>query len=95
MPTYFSFHSSIFLEYLLFSDREYSFDLMNHLTFPDSFYWCDRIKVALELARLLAFLHSHKLPYMVRNLDAMHIMIDKVGLPFFLLHTFNALSALT
>ncbi|OMP04072.1 hypothetical protein COLO4_09980 [Corchorus olitorius] len=40
------------------------------------FSWPQRIKVALEIGRLLVFLHGHKLPYMLRNLDAMHIVID-------------------
>ncbi|XVE86142.1 hypothetical protein DITRI_Ditri18aG0012500 [Diplodiscus trichospermus] len=52
-------------------------DTLHNFITKDSFCWSDRIKVALQLARLLAFLHSHELPYMVRNLDAMHIMIDE------------------
>ncbi|OMO52924.1 hypothetical protein CCACVL1_29007 [Corchorus capsularis] len=52
-------------------------DTLHNLITKASFPWGSRIKVALELAGLLAFLHGHELPYMVRNLDAMHVMVDE------------------
>ncbi|KAK9271268.1 hypothetical protein L1049_026858 [Liquidambar formosana] len=42
---------------------------------PYTFTWLQRIKVALGFARLLDFLHDRE--YMLRNIDAAHIMIDQ------------------
>lgn len=51
---------------------------------PDTFTWPERIKVALGLARLLQFFHTpeppYLLPYLLRNLDAAHIMLDQVSI---------------
>ncbi|XP_050208462.1 uncharacterized protein LOC126657743 isoform X1 [Mercurialis annua] len=61
------------------------YDLDPHQTLynlspKDDFTWLQRIKVAYEFACLLEFLHAHNLPYMpflVRNIDAAHIILDK------------------
>ncbi|XP_050208461.1 uncharacterized protein LOC126657741 isoform X2 [Mercurialis annua] len=61
------------------------YDLDPHQTLynlspKDDLTWLQRIKVAYEFARLLEFLHAHNLPYMpflVRNIDAAHIILDK------------------
>ncbi|KAK2972466.1 hypothetical protein RJ640_003892 [Escallonia rubra] len=53
-------------------------DTLHNLITKDDFNWLQRIKVALGFADLLAFLHRDAyLPYMVRNIDAEHIMIDQ------------------
>lgn len=49
------------------------------IVFPDIFDWPQRIRVAIGLACLLDFLHGEDGPYMVRNIDAAHILVDKVG----------------
>lgn len=47
------------------------------------FDWLKRMKVAVEFARVLAFFHAPKKcflpygPYLIRNVDATHIMLDK------------------
>ncbi|KAJ4836872.1 hypothetical protein Tsubulata_035783 [Turnera subulata] len=59
-------------------------DTVYNLLPKDSFTWLLRIKVALGFAFLLEFLHSSdptRLPFLVRNIDAAHIMVDQNGLP--------------
>ncbi|XP_055959662.1 probable inactive leucine-rich repeat receptor-like protein kinase At3g03770 isoform X2 [Mercurialis annua] len=61
------------------------YDLDPHQTLynlspKDDLTWLQRIKIAYEFACLLEFLHARNLPYMpflVRNLDANHIIVDK------------------
>ncbi|XVF27819.1 hypothetical protein REPUB_Repub14bG0141800 [Reevesia pubescens] len=55
-------------------------DTLRSFILRDDFTWLQRIKVALELACLLKFLHtpcSHLLPYLVRNIDAAHFLLDQ------------------
>ena len=43
-----------------------------------SLTWLQRIKVAFGFARALEFLHDPKKPYLVRNINAAHIILDQV-----------------
>nr|XP_015895575.1 probable serine/threonine-protein kinase PBL11 isoform X1 [Ziziphus jujuba var. spinosa] len=52
-------------------------DTVHNLIKKDDFSWPQRIKVALELARSLEFLHGAEKPYFVRNLIPAHIIVDK------------------
>ncbi|XVF27818.1 hypothetical protein REPUB_Repub14bG0141700 [Reevesia pubescens] len=55
-------------------------DTLRTFILRDDFTWLQRIKVALELACLLKFLHtpcSQLLPYLVRNIDAAHFLLDQ------------------
>uniref|UniRef100_A0A5B7BGM9 Protein kinase domain-containing protein n=1 Tax=Davidia involucrata TaxID=16924 RepID=A0A5B7BGM9_DAVIN len=65
-------------------------DTLHNLLVEDTFTWLERIKVALGFARLLEFLHDHDFPYMVRNIDAAHVMIDQDANP--ILFDFGMLS---
>ena len=47
--------------------------------YTDNFSWIERIKVALEFAKLLEYLHNGERPYMVFNIDSTNIMLDQVG----------------
>ena len=55
------------------------------INFLGCFDWLKRMKVAVEFARVLAFFHAPKKcflpygPYLIRNVDATHIMLDKVS----------------
>ncbi|KAK3016265.1 hypothetical protein RJ639_006096 [Escallonia herrerae] len=60
-------------------------DTLHNLITKDDFSWLQRIKAALGFADLLAFLHGcNHIPFMVRNIDAEHIMIDQVCNPILL-----------
>ncbi|OMO63590.1 hypothetical protein COLO4_32314 [Corchorus olitorius] len=50
----------------------------------DDFSWSQRIKVALQFARLVRFLHGQDEPYVVHNIDTTHIMLDEDCNPFLL-----------
>ncbi|XP_050208454.1 uncharacterized protein LOC126657740 isoform X2 [Mercurialis annua] len=57
-------------------------DTLLNLIEQDSFTWPQRIKVALGFASLLQFMHSEsqsptRLPYLIRNINAAHIMVDE------------------
>uniref|UniRef100_A0A2N9F9G1 Protein kinase domain-containing protein n=1 Tax=Fagus sylvatica TaxID=28930 RepID=A0A2N9F9G1_FAGSY len=55
-------------------------DSVRNLILEDSFTWIQRIKVGLRFACLLKSLHADNtsyLPYLVRNIDAAHIMLDE------------------
>ncbi|KAA8536380.1 hypothetical protein F0562_028858 [Nyssa sinensis] len=56
-------------------------DTLHNLLVEDTFTWLQRIKVALGFARLIEFFHDHDFPYIVRNIDAAHIMIDQDANP--------------
>ncbi|KAL0337179.1 UNVERIFIED_CONTAM: LRR receptor kinase SERK2 [Sesamum calycinum] len=43
----------------------------------DKFGWRNRVKVALGLARLLKLCHGNAPKYLVRNLSAAHVIVDK------------------
>ncbi|KAM7466154.1 hypothetical protein LguiB_013716 [Lonicera macranthoides] len=47
----------------------------------DNFSWIERIKVALEFAKLLEYLHHGERPYMVFNIDSTNIMLDQACNP--------------
>ncbi|XP_038683071.1 receptor-like kinase LIP2 [Tripterygium wilfordii] len=47
----------------------------------DAFTWTDRMGVALKFACLLETLHSDDPPYLVRNIDAAHILLDQDFVP--------------
>lgn len=67
--------------------------ITSHILFLDGFTWIQRIKVALGFARLHEFLHDWNppcLPYLVRNIDAAHIMLDQVGSFVFYLFSWHA-----
>lgn len=51
---------------------------MYSFCFSDHLNWKQTINIALQFARLLENLHSDDLQYLVRNISAAHIMIDKV-----------------
>ncbi|KAL7086937.1 hypothetical protein ACP275_13G033900 [Erythranthe tilingii] len=57
------------------------FDSVFNLIPKDDFTWLQRIKVAFAFASLLKFLHAPKCsfykPYIVRNLDCAHLVVDK------------------
>ncbi|XP_073313407.1 probable serine/threonine-protein kinase PBL17 isoform X1 [Primulina huaijiensis] len=55
-------------------------DSLYYLIPKDGFTWLQRIKVALRFAILLKFLHAGNpryKPYIVRNLDAAHILLEE------------------
>ncbi|WCJ42479.1 Protein kinase superfamily protein [Euphorbia peplus] len=58
-------------------------DTLHNLIEEDSFTWEHRMKVAFGLASLLRYMHTpHRncpsnLPYLIRNLDAAHILVDQ------------------
>ncbi|XP_073279633.1 probable serine/threonine-protein kinase PBL17 [Primulina huaijiensis] len=55
-------------------------DSLYNLIPEDGFTWLQRIKVALRFASLLKFLHAGNPnfnPYIVRNLDAAHILLEE------------------
>lgn len=57
-------------------------DTLSNLIPKGDFNWLNRIKVALQFACLLEFFHAPMQPYrpyMVRNVDAAHIMLDQEG----------------
>ncbi|KAL7128959.1 hypothetical protein ABFS83_13G030200 [Erythranthe nasuta] len=57
------------------------FDSVFNLIPKDGFTWLQRMKVALGFASLLKFMHAPKCsfykPYIVRNLDCAHIVVDE------------------
>lgn len=53
------------------------------LSSSDKLEWKDRIKVALEIARLLEFLHGKEPQCVVSNLSPAHIAIDQVSFYIF------------
>ncbi|KAJ4839798.1 hypothetical protein Tsubulata_036898 [Turnera subulata] len=59
-------------------------DTIYNLMVKDNFTWLQRIKVALGFAVLLNFLQCtepHRIPYVVRNIRAAHIILDQDGFP--------------
>ncbi|XP_059631756.1 probable serine/threonine-protein kinase PBL11 [Cornus florida] len=52
-------------------------DTLRNLIVKDSFSWLQRIKVAIGFARVLELLHGQSPEYIVRNIDAAHIMLDQ------------------
>ncbi|XP_059629962.1 probable serine/threonine-protein kinase PBL15 [Cornus florida] len=56
-------------------------DTVENLIVKDHFSWLHRVKVAIDLARLLKFLHGLELPYVVRNFGPPHIMLDQAYNP--------------
>ncbi|XP_050275167.1 probable serine/threonine-protein kinase PBL12 isoform X2 [Quercus robur] len=52
-------------------------DTVHNLATTGSLTWLQRIKVALGFARALEFLHDPKKPYLVRNINAAHIILDQ------------------
>ncbi|KAK7841007.1 putative serine/threonine-protein kinase pbl10 [Quercus suber] len=52
-------------------------DTVRNLATTGSLTWLQRIKVALGFARALEFLHDPKKPYLVRNINAAHIILDQ------------------
>ncbi|XP_059629966.1 serine/threonine-protein kinase CDG1-like [Cornus florida] len=53
-------------------------DTVHNLIDKDGFSWLHRIKVAIDIARLLEFLHYHHKPqYLVRNISPTDIMLDQ------------------
>ncbi|XP_059631761.1 probable serine/threonine-protein kinase PBL10 isoform X2 [Cornus florida] len=52
-------------------------DTVHNLIAKDHFSWLHRVKVAIDLARLLEFLHGVEPPYLVRNFGPPHIMLDQ------------------
>ncbi|XP_030961180.1 probable serine/threonine-protein kinase PBL12 [Quercus lobata] len=50
---------------------------VRNLATTGSLTWLQRIKVALGFARALEFLHDPKKPYLVRNINAAHIILDQ------------------
>ncbi|KAK7821118.1 putative serine/threonine-protein kinase pbl16 [Quercus suber] len=52
-------------------------DTVHNLATTGSLTWLQRIKVALGFARAVEFLHDPKKPYLVRNINAAHIILDQ------------------
>lgn len=52
-------------------------DALDKLIPKDCFSWLQRIKVAFGLAALLEFLHRPYYCYLIRNIDAAHVMVDE------------------
>ncbi|GKU86285.1 hypothetical protein SLEP1_g829 [Rubroshorea leprosula] len=53
-------------------------DALNNLIPKESFSWLQRIMVTFRFAFVLEIMHSNKaVPYLIRNLDAAHKMVDK------------------
>ncbi|GLT86885.1 hypothetical protein SLE2022_049950 [Rubroshorea leprosula] len=55
-------------------------DTLHNLLLKDTFTWSERIRAALEFARLLKFLHAdtpHSRQYLVRNIAAAHLILDQ------------------
>ncbi|KAL4318876.1 hypothetical protein GQ457_18G024000 [Hibiscus cannabinus] len=55
-------------------------DTLRTFILKDEFPWSQRIKVAHQFACLLKFLHTPcppRLPYLVRNIEATHFLLDK------------------
>lgn len=50
---------------------------LHNLLLKDAFTWSQRIKVALEFARLVQFLHAFDPPYLICNCSATNIMLDQ------------------
>ncbi|OMO71384.1 hypothetical protein CCACVL1_18247 [Corchorus capsularis] len=50
-------------------------DTLHNLIVKDHFNWRERVNVLVQFAHLLTFLQGYG--YVVRNIDAMHIMMDK------------------
>ncbi|XP_065849814.1 uncharacterized protein [Euphorbia lathyris] len=71
-------------------------DTLHNLIEKDSFTWAQRIKVAFGLASLLRYMHTphpncpSNLPYLIRNIDAAHILVDQDHEP--LLFDFSMIS---
>ncbi|XP_047335920.1 serine/threonine-protein kinase BIK1-like [Impatiens glandulifera] len=60
--------------------KSLSMDSISNLLPRDDFTWLDRIKAARGVASLLNFLHDasyHMDPFIIRNLNTAHIMLDK------------------
>ncbi|KAM7528752.1 hypothetical protein LguiB_032162 [Lonicera macranthoides] len=58
-----------------------SLDTLYNHTLKDTFSWIQRIKVALEFAKLLEYLHNRERPYVVFNIDSTNIMLDQAYNP--------------
>ncbi|XP_015063005.1 probable serine/threonine-protein kinase PBL11 isoform X2 [Solanum pennellii] len=52
-------------------------DTLHNLIFQDDFNWLQRVKTAITLARLLAYLHDRNQSYLIRNLAPSHIVVDQ------------------
>ncbi|XP_065850003.1 uncharacterized protein [Euphorbia lathyris] len=71
-------------------------DTLHNLIEKDTFTWAQRIKVAFGLASLLRYMHTphpncpSDLPYLIRNIDAAHILVDQDHEP--LLFDFSMIS---
>ncbi|WCJ30283.1 Protein kinase superfamily protein [Euphorbia peplus] len=58
-------------------------DTLHNLIEKDDFAWRNRIKVAFGLASLLRYMHTphpkcpSDVPYLIRNIDAAHILVDR------------------
>ncbi|XP_055959664.1 uncharacterized protein LOC126655331 isoform X2 [Mercurialis annua] len=87
-----NFHPNLAKPFTFCNDQNYlaavyhlqprAIDTLHNLIEKDSFTWPQRIKVALGFASLLQFMHSEsqsptRLPYLIRNIDAAHIMVDE------------------
>ncbi|OMO63589.1 hypothetical protein COLO4_32313 [Corchorus olitorius] len=55
----------------------YPLDTLHNYMSRDEFSWTQRIKVALQFARLVKFLHCQDDPYVIHNIDTTHIMLDE------------------
>ncbi|XP_074320923.1 uncharacterized protein LOC141657549 isoform X2 [Silene latifolia] len=57
-------------------------DTLQNLLDDDILSWRDRVNIALELARFLELLHGQEPQCVVRNICAVHILIDQDKKPF-------------
>ncbi|KAM1745108.1 hypothetical protein ACFX11_011907 [Malus domestica] len=52
-------------------------DTLQNLTVKDYLNWVQRVNVLVQLAGLLEFLHNKEKPYLVLNMNASHIILDR------------------
>ncbi|KAH0727268.1 hypothetical protein KY284_003133 [Solanum tuberosum] len=57
-------------------------DTLHNMIFQDDFNWLQKVKTALALARLLAYLHDRNQSYLIRNFAPSHIVVDQNFNPF-------------
>ncbi|XP_050119694.1 probable serine/threonine-protein kinase PBL15 isoform X2 [Malus sylvestris] len=52
-------------------------DTLQNLTVKDYLNWVQRVNLLVQLAGLLEFLHNKEKPYLVLNMNASHIILDR------------------
>ncbi|XP_031392310.1 probable L-type lectin-domain containing receptor kinase I.6 [Punica granatum] len=52
-------------------------DSVHNLITKDNFGWLHRVKVIIHMALFIEYLHAHNPQYLIRNIDARHLMLDE------------------